>query len=306
MPGELHLGDCLDILPSIKAGSIDLIYLDPPFNTGKKQKAKAGSYDDTWFDKPPDTDQDSHTEAVSASLNAAYKCSGKAMGNYLSHMAVRLEALHRVLKPTGTVYLHCNQISGHYLKSLLDGIFGTKNFASEIIWRSSTSSGFRAAGKKPIKVHDTILFYTKYYGTHIYNKQFAPYSKEYLKMFRNKDDQGRHYREQRKNKNSSTKNQYLDESLGVPLSSVWIDIPYMCGGNEPTDYPTQKPLALLNRIIKASSNPGDLVLDPFFGSGTTVVAAEMLGRNWIGIDSNPDAHTTAQGRLDKLPPVLGI
>ncbi len=232
---------------------------------------------------------------------------------YLTYMAERLEEMHRLLKPTGCVYLHCNQFASHYLKILMDAIFGPKNFINEIIWNYGTPSGGRAGGKKPVKTHDCLLVYAKKYGAHLYNKQFTPYSDSYLKWFRHTDDDGRQYRT--RSRKGNIHRQYLDESPGNPLSTVWSDIMQNYGksGWFPTTqvgtkYPTEKPLDLLERILDMSSNPDDLVLDPFCGCGTTIEAAKRKKRRWIGIDISAFAVDLVRNErlMDKDIPAYGI
>lgn len=221
-------------------------------------------------------------------------------------MAVRLLELKRILKLTGSIYLHCNQVAGHYLKALMDAVFGQRNFINEIVWNYGTPSGGRASGKKPVKAHDTLLVYAAEYGKHVYNRQYTPYSDKYVKKwFRHKDRDGRLYRT-RSRKGVITR-QYLDESNGMPLSTVWSDImqlssrrgwfPNSKAKKEETGYPTQKPEELLDRIIRASSKEGDMVLDPFCGCATTMVAAEPLDRQWAGIDLSKLAVQLVDQRL---------
>ena len=227
--------------------------------------------------------------------------------SYLVYMAVRLLEMKRLLKPTGSIYLHCNQFAGHHLKLLMDTIFGKSNFINEIIWNYGTPSGGRAGGKKPVKVHDCLLVYADHYGKHTYNKQYTPYSKSYIKnWFRHIDGDGRYYRT-RKRKGKIVR-QYLDESPGMPLSTVWSDIMQVSSrrgwfpttDNEDIKYPTQKPVDLLKRIICASSNKGDMVLDPFCGCATACVASDGLNRLWGGVDISPKAAELVQIRINDL------
>ena len=229
---------------------------------------------------------------------------GGGLEAYLAYMAARLLACRLALKETGSLYLHCDPTAGHYLKLLLDAVFGGKNFISQIVWNYGTPSGGRASGKKPVKSHELLLAYASRYGKHTYNRQYTPYSKKYVdNWFRHTDEQGRNYRT--RSRNGQIVRQYLDESPGVPLSNAWTDIMQLYGSagwfpntqKENLGYPTQKPLALLERIIRASSKPGDLVLDPFCGCGTAVEAAQNLGRRWIGIDVEPLAVDLMARRL---------
>ena len=306
-------GDNLDILRGINSASVDLIYLDPPFNSNRDYAAPVGSqaagaaFKDTWTLSDLDTAwagyiADEHP-AVAYILSGAGMAHSRGMQSYLTMMAVRLLEMRRVLKPTGSLYLHCNQYAAHYLKQLLDAVFGAGNFITEVVWGYGTPSGGRTAGKKPVKTHDTLLAYALSYGEHTYNIQFTPYSDRYLRWFKHTDDDGRAYRT--RSRNGKIIRQYLDESPGVPLSTVWADIMQLSSRNgwygvadsEIVGYPTQKPLALLERIIAASSNPGDVVLDPFCGCATACVAAEKLDRQWVGIDLSPKAVELVNERL---------
>ena len=241
--------------------------------------------------------------AVAYLLSGAGMAHSKRMQSYLTMMAVRMLELHRVLKPAGTLYLHCNQHAAHYLKQLPDAIFGAKDFVTEIVWGYGTPSGGRTSGKKPVKTHDTLLVCAKKYGQHRYNIRYTPYSDKYDEWFKHVDDDGRAYRT--RSRNGQIIRQYLDESPGVPLSTVWNDIMQLSSrsgwfglkSDEIQGYPTQKPLALLERIIEASTEPGDVVLDPFAGCATACVAAEKLDRQWVGIDLSSKAAELVNERL---------
>jgi DNA modification methylase len=260
---------------------------------------------------------------------------------YLVMMAPRLYHLWRVLKPTGSLYLHCDPTASAYLKLILDGIFGAKNFKNEIIWRrygthNDTGQGSRHFGR----VHDTIYYYTKGPNA-VWNQVYMPLRPEYIEQTYRLEDPGtgrrfmttpltgpggaekgnpvfdwkghtrawRYSREtmERLEKEgrlyySSTgyvrQKKYIDESKGIPVQDEWTDIGSLSGAHsERLGYPTQKPIALLERIINASSNPGDVVLDPFCGCGTAIVAAQKLGRQWLGIDVTPIATSLIQKRL---------
>ncbi len=234
--------------------------------------------------------QDDHPK-VHAVIEAVEACATENEAAYISFMAARLIECHRILKPTGSIYIHCDSHANSYLRMVLDAIFRMENLIDEIIWNYGTPSGGRSSGRKPVKTHDTILAYAKNYGKHTYNRQFTPYSEKYVNdWFRHTDEAGRKY--QTRSRKGQIVRQYLDESPGVPLSNTWTDIMQLYGsagwfpGNrgEITGYATQKPLELYERIIKASSNPGDLVLDVFAGCATTAIAAENLGRQWIACD----------------------
>jgi adenine specific DNA methylase Mod len=224
---------------------------------------------------------------------------------YLTMMANRLLELHRVLKPTGSLYLHCDANASHYLKILMDGVFGKENFKNDIVWRRSTTVGSsKAIARRFPTLNDNILYYTKS-EEYTFNKIYTPPSEEYKARFRDKDDYGYYYwntlatysqetydRLQAEGKMRWTEGAkypqyktYLHELKGNVIPSVWTDIDMINPmASERLGYPTQKPLALLERIVKASSNEGDVVLDPFCGCGTAVIAAQKLNRKWIGID----------------------
>ena len=305
-------GDNLPVLRGMNSACVDLIYLDPPFSKNKTYAAPIGSkaagawFKDTWT--LDDVDVHEHGELAErhppayAVIEAARQAYGKGMMAYLISMAVRVMEMHRVLKPTGTIWLHCDQTAGHYLKALLDCIFGQRNFIAEVAWYIGARSG-AIAKHKPGKAHETLLAYAFDYGKHTYNLQYLPYSERYLKWFRHTDKDGRKYRT--RTRRGKLLRQYLDESPGVPLHDTWTDIPHLYTSqgwfphnrDEITGYPTQKPLALLERIIKASSNEGDLVLDPFCGCATTLVAADRLQRQWAGIDLSPLAIKLVDDRI---------
>jgi len=233
-------------------------------------------------------------------------------------MTARLVELRRVLKPTGSLYLHCDPTVSHYLKVILDMIFETGNFRNEIVWKRMTPSGFK--GKTSIgKGHDIILCFSKS-NDFLYNPIYLPYTEQYIKeRFSKIDERGRRFKEEKIGTATSQATidklkaegriyytstgklrikHYLDEVQGIPLDDVWTDIhPVNSIATERIGYPTQKPLALLERIIQASSNPGDVVLDPFCGCGTAVHAAQKLGRTWIGIDITRLATTLIKSRL---------
>lgn len=303
---QLFYGDCLDVLKnSINDESIDLIYIDPPFNSKRNYnvlfeaidmtdvKAQKEAFADTWSNVKY-VDQlneinDLHLDLYYFldTLNRVNIPKGEV--SYLTIMALRIYYMHRKLKSTGSFYLHCDANMSHYLKIVCDLIFRKKNLIAEIIWGYGTPSGGRTAGKKPVKGHDVILYYAKNFSQHTYNKIFLPYNEKYIReRFVHTDDEERQYRT-RKRGDVITR-QYLDESPGVPLSDCWTDIKQLYAYHlvkrkeEELGYPTQKPEALLERIIKASSNEGDVVADFFCGCGTAVAVAEKLNRKWIGVD----------------------
>ena len=343
----LFYGDNLDILRDreyFPNACVDLIYLDPPFNSarsynvlfkdesGRDSDAQITAFDDTWHwgetaERTWSDLVENGPERVSAAMDALRRMIGaNQMMAYLVMMTARLIELHRVLKPTGSLYLHCDPTASHYLKIVLDTIFGPKCFRNEIIWkRTSTHSDAGRFGA----IHDVILFYSKSDKEWTWNKQHMERDEGALKthdLARDADGRlyrlgdvsaagpgparifadrlieppvGNHWRFSQEKIDQfiadgpivCTKNgtprykRYLDETPGMAVQDVWIDInPVNSGAKEILGYPTQKPLALLERIISASSNPGDVVLDPFCGCGTAIAAAEKLGRRWIGID----------------------
>jgi site-specific DNA-methyltransferase (adenine-specific) len=348
MTNKLFYGDNLDVLREhIASESVDLVYLDPPFNsnasynilfkspTGAGADASIEAFDDTWSWGPTAEGAlldviGSGNTALVALLNAMEKFIGKnAMMAYLAMMAVRLVELHRVLKPTGSLYLHCDPTASHYLKLVLDAVFGPQNYLNEVIWKRTSA---HSSSKRYGPVHDVILFYAKS-PAYVWQETFQPYDESYLKAFyTHVDDDGRRWRRSDltgagirhgetgkdwRGINITSKGRhwawppselekmdaagrlhwpakaggmpmlkrYLDEQPGMPAQDVISDIPPMHNlSDERLGYPTQKPRALLERIIAASSNPGDVVLDPFCGCGTAVDAAQKLGRQWIGID----------------------
>jgi len=318
----LWTGDNLEIMRGMNSGCVDMIYLDPPFNSNRNYAAPIGSeaagaaFKDAWT--LSDVDLAWHGEiaerepSLYAALDSAGIVHGKGMKSYLIMMAIRLLEMTRILKPAGSLWLHCNQDAGHYLKMLLDAILGRQNFVTEVIWNYGTPSGGRVGGRKPVKVHDCLFLYAADHGRHVYNRQHVPYSEKYVKdWFRHRDEDGRTYRT--RSRKGRIVRQYLDENPGVPLSTVWSDIMQLSSRRgwfpttrrEETGYPTQKPLALLRRIIEASSNRGDMVLDPFCGCATTLVAAEDLGRRWAGVDLSDVAARLVRQRLDESETLSG-
>ena len=366
-------GDNLDIMRGMNTESVDLIYLDPPFNSNKNYSAPIGSeaagaaFKDTWT--LSDVDEAWHGEIaekeppVYAIIDAAGLSHGKGMKSYLIMMAVRLLEIRRLLRPTGSLYLHCDPTASHYLKMLLDTIFGRANFRNEIVWKR-TSSHNRAKRWGPI--HDMLLFYSAS-PSFIWNRILQPLEDSYVgRHYRHLDDngryalsdltgpgprdgdtgqswkgvdptkQGRHWelppdralpewfvfpsgyaslsaRERlevldeqgliewpKKAQGTPRFKRYLGPHSGAPITDVILDITPLSGqAKEKVGYPTQKPLALLDRIIKASSNPGDMVLDPFAGCATACVAAERLKRQWAGIDLSPVAASLVVSRLQE-------
>ena len=294
-PNTLYYGDCLDIMSGFPDGHIDLICLDPPFNSDEKYNKvfkdsglridpQIKAFDDVWL---WDTTSAERVERVkNAVANPASKVIAGFEGfiprskmlSYTSYMAERLFMMHRILKDTGSIYLHCDPYASHYLKLVMDAIFGEKNFRNEIVWcytgPSNTKRWF------PRK-HDILLFYAK--SNHIFNcdEVRIPYAESTIKRskYGGNPSGGMQF-----------KSRQTHPSGGKIPEDWWNDIyPIKHYRNENLHYPTQKPLALYERIIKASSNPGDLVLDPFAGCGTTIEAAKKNGRDVIGIDILPFA-----------------
>jgi adenine specific DNA methylase Mod len=353
----LYYGDNLEILRKhIPEDSIDLIYLDPPFNskatynilykeqTGELSQAQITAFEDTWQwgieSELALKDIVSSTiapqpakELISVLPNFVGKKT--PMMAYLTMMCIRLVELKRVLKNTGSIYLHCDPTASHYIKLLLDAIFGANNFRHEIIWKcTSAHSNTKTYGN----VHQTIFFYTKS-DDFTFSIQYMAYDQQYIDTYyRYKDTDGRRFMSSdlvgHKGVNTEyewrgitrpwrypkhrldeldaqgrifwTKNdfprykRYLEDMPGMPAQSIWTDIqPVVSWSQEGLGYPTQKPEALLERIIAASSNTGDIVLDPFCGCGTTIVASQRLNRKWIGIDITHLAISTMKWRLEQ-------
>ena len=295
--------DNLDVLEKINSQSIDLIYLDPPFNKKKTFAAPIGSsaegaefsdifrkedVKDEWLQTIQEDYEDIHTL-----LRAVNNLEGKQSYNfcYLAYMSIRLIEMHRILKDTGSIYLHCDQTMSHYLKLLMDCIFGEKNFRNEVVWKYNWASTVK---RKFACKHDIILFYSKSDNCHFYmDKVRIPYTQKQLKGYK-KDNNG-YYTLDSKDKSkrwyAHPKGQIADDTFVISIIGR--------KSKERVGYPTQKPLALLERIIKASTNEGDIVLDPFCGCATTCVAAEKLNRQWIGIDVSHKAYELVRQRLKK-------
>ncbi len=202
--------------------------------------------------------------------------------SYLAYMSIRLMEMHRILKPTGLLYLHCDPTMSHYLKLVLDAIFGRSQFRNEIVW--CYSGGGMSRNNFPRK-HDIIFRYAKQDATITYNVERKPYKENTQQVGKHSTYSGGHD---------------IDLERGTPITDWWTDIKTVTGwSSERTGYPTQKPLALLQRIVKTSSNPGDVVLDPFCGCATALVAADDLGRNWVGIDISGKAAELVVQRIEE-------
>ena len=307
----LWYGDCLTIIQGMKSQCVDLIYLDPPFNsnknyhgiykdeTGRPLPDQVEAFCDMWtLDEERERAlrhmpvlmreqgiDDDTVEFWRIWMNALRKTNPGLLA-YLSYMVERIVHMRVLLRPTGSIYLHCDPTASHYIKVMLDGVFGHKNFRSEIVWNYS---GWNAKLKTNFNArHDVILFYAK--GKNTFNSYAVPWKNEseYLKLRKQKahtDDAGRRYVFSDAGGGKRIK-RYLDEAMkyGRPVSDVWEIDKINNSSKERMGYATQKPLALLDRIIKASTNPGDVVLDPFCGCATTLEAANRLNRKWIGID----------------------
>ncbi len=359
MNNRLYYGDNLEILRSreyFPDECVDLIYLDPPFNSnrnynvlfksesGADSEAQITAFEDTWHwgETAEETYRELVTdgpEKVSTAIEALlHLIDRNQMMAYLVMMTARLVELRRVLKSTGSLYLHCDPTASHYLKIVLDAIFGGQNYRNEIVWKRTSA---HSDAKKWARVNDTVLYYVKD-AVATWNTQYAPYDDDYIDSHYTKDDEdgrgryrldnmaapegggmaailpetgrprgwyfwkgyhppargwryspdtmrkldedGRIWYPDSKEKRLALK-RYLEEMPGRVLDTNWSDIsPIGSHAKERLGYPTQKPVALLERIIRASSNEGDVVLDPFCGCGTAIAAAHKLGRRWIGID----------------------
>ncbi len=363
----LFYGDNLPILREyVPTESVDLVYLDPPFNSnrsynvlfrdesGHDSESQLVAFDDTWHwgDAAEQTYHDLVKDApahVGGMIGALRQFIGaNQMMAYLVMMAARLVELHRVLKPTGSLYLHCDPTASHYLKIVLDTIFGPEHFINEITWKRTTA---HSSSKKYAPIHDTLLYYGKSNRV-TWNDPRSEYEEEYLDKYYHFDDgDGRLYWRAdlcaagiRKGRSGlpwrgidpTTKGmhwkftvekldeldaegriywptkgtmpqykRYRDELKGKSVPDIWDDIDRINPvGSERLGYPTQKPLALLERIIQASSNPGDVVLDPFCGCGTAIAAAQKLERRWIGIDITHLSISLQKYRLAAMFPGL--
>jgi len=370
--GTIWTGDNLSVMRGMNDACVDLLYLDPPFNSNRMYEAPIGSkaagaaFKDAWT--LADVDVCEHGEladrnpAAYAVIEAARLASGKGMMSYLIFMAVRMLEMRRILKPDGSVYLHCDPTASHYLKLLMDSVFGRAAFQSEVAWKR-TSSHNRARRWAP--VHDVILYYGL--GKPAWNRVLQPLEAEYVaRAYRLSDARGRYRTDNltgpgirdgdtgqpwpaKKGMDPSARNRhwelppdralpdwfefpdgysemtprqrldvldaqglihwpkrgempafkrYLTAKSGAPITDMVTDIPPIgAAAKERTGYPTQKPIALLERIIRASSNPGDMVFDPFCGCATTLVAADRLQRGWAGIDLSPLAIRLVNERI---------
>lgn len=318
----LYNGDNLRILRHrIASESVDLIYLDPPFNSkqdynilykerdGSRPTAQIKAFTDTWtWDQAAQAayrDAIEHgTENVASTMEAFKNALGPTdMLAYLSMMAPRLIELHRVLRPSGSIFLHCDPTASHYLKVLMDAVFGGKNFRNEIVWHYSGWN--KRLTRHFERRHDIVLFYGMSKGEHVFNSYTLPWeSKEqYVKIRKQKlhiDSKGREYVLSDAGSGKRVR-RYIEEAMsyGRPVDDVWDIDKVNNSAKEGVNYPTQKPLALLERIVAAASDEGDTVLDPFCGCGTAIDAAQSLNRKWIGIDITQLAIDVVRDRLQK-------
>ena len=298
----LFIRDNLPILRGINSESVDLIATDPPFNKGVKAfegivdagEGKGGTrvkYKDVWTWKD-DVHEDwvikirEEHPALHSVIQAANAAAGHDMGAFLCWLAVRVLECHRILKPTGSMYLHCDHTAGAWIRAMMDAIFGRDNFRNEIVWSYQRWTGATTTFQR---MHDTLLFYRKT-ERGIFNQLEEPYS---LKSMH----KGRRHSTVT---TTGLEQSYTDDTSRMKaMRDVW-EITYLNSqAKERTGYPTQKPLALYERALRASSNAGDVVLDPFAGCATTCVAAESLGRKWIGIDINSEARGVLHNRLQR-------
>ena len=295
---KIYCGDNLDVMKALPSESIDLIYIDPPFCTGTVQASKSSGkeigYNDKWEG---------------------------GLQSYIRWFVPRLQECHRLLKDSGSIFMHCDWRASHRLRVMLDDVFGEKNFVNEIIWSYKTYQG-KVKSYFP-KKHDTILWYEKksrdksvfnllyddnYKNTGNYNRW-----KKYFEMEKDtpvirygnhpeSDSRFKAYlkRWKKENKRNPENKEIIYKQTGGVISDVWPDIQAIDpkDKSEKIGYPTQKPLKLLERIIRCASNEGDTVADFFCGSGTTLVAAERLNRRWLGVDISEDAVSIAKKRLD--------
>ena len=361
MTNALYYGDNLAVLREhVPDESVDLVYLDPPFNsnasynvlfreqTGEESSAQIKAFTDTW----EWTQESQRTFEQEIMLNPAAPDNVKEMVNafrqfigsnammaYLVMMTPRLVELRRVLKPTGSIYLHCDPTASHYLKVLMDAVFGKENFRNEVVWPRTNA---HHDAKRYGRIHDVLLYYGKSRRP-VWNTIYTAYSAQQIeshyshveestgRQFRLSDlsaqkpggdveyewngvspPPGRYWAYSKANMEAFEKEgrlyytrggrpflkRYLDEMPGNPVQDIWSDVPFIHGSSpELLGYKTQKPLALLERIIEASSNEGDVVLDPFCGCGTAIAAAQKLNRNWIGIDITHLAVALMKNRL---------
>ena len=364
MPGPnwpnrtLFHGDNLEVMRAMNSGTVDLIATDPPFNKSKDfhatpdSLAEGASFHDRWSwetdveEEWKDQIKDDHP-ALGEVIEGAMAAHSKGMAAYICYMAIRLLEMKRILKESGSIFLHCDSTASHYLKAMMDAIFGPSNFFSDIVWKRYAAHSLARSGVDTIT--DNLLYYSKQATAVSWPAVTRALTKEeVVKRFPHVETEtGRRYQhvalEQSSNKSSAGQERviqgravtshvgwrwtqetfdkrlkenpnliywtregrpryklYADEYGGMPVGNIWTDIPYLSSGDsERTGYPTQKPLALYERIIAACSKPGQIVLDPFCGCATTCIAAENLGRQWVGIDIWTEAHEVVLSRFTK-------
>ena len=355
----LYYGDNLPALRRMNSETVHLIATDPPFKKQRGFFSDAGGYDDRWtwqrdilgLDRKGNAVAENHDDWIDQIqddwpgawqvINTARAVYGDDMGAFLCWLGVRLMEMHRILRDDGSIYVHLDNTAVHYVKSLMDAIWGRKNFGTEIIWQRTSA---HPSARKWANTHDIILFYTKS-GSYTWNRQYQEPNENYVKThyiyedakgrYRaadltgagissgvsgqpwrgfNPTEKGRHWAYVPDTLDKMDKDSLIhwpkrggwpahkvywdDTKKGRPVHSTWFDIPPINSqSKERTGYPTQKPLALYERIIQASSNPGDIVLDPFCGCATTPVAAERTGRQWVGMDIWDNAYTEVTNRL---------
>ena len=292
MRNAIYTGDNLFVLTGMNSKSVDLIYLDPPFNSKRMYSAPVGSkaagasFKDLWSWEDVDEERLDNMVSNYPSLVLYIKSISEAHDNgmmaYITYMSQRIIELHRILKDTGSFYIHIDPTTSHYLKIVLDAVFGKNNFRNEVIWCYKENE---TATRYYPKKHDIILFYTKN-NNYTFNIQRGETTESQEKRYNHIID-GKRF--------ANMKGKMRELKGGAKIKDWW-EIP-ITQSPERTGYPTQKPLALLHRIIKASSNEDDLVLDPFCGCATTCVAAQQLNRKWIGIDISPKAGELVAERL---------
>ncbi len=330
----VYIADNLDFLRALNTETVDLIYIDPPFAknetweanrlrpplteeeraierrllnhwgiTNETQAQALGvewpddrtGFSDiwTWAENVHEEwllSLDEDYPSVKELIEAAEAAHGESMAAYLCYMAVRLIELERVLKPTGSMYLHCDPTASHYLKGLMDAIFGAQNFRNEIIWRIGWVSGFKTQKRGWIRNHDTILYYVASpAAVDRFNKEYLPYPEGYVR---------------RDGKPPTGKGFPIEDTWNSSVGDVLDSIMIKSFSTEKTGYPTQKPIALLERIVQASSNEGEVVLDCFAGCATASLAAERLNRRWVACDFNPRAWTVLKRRFNQPPVTL--
>ena len=347
---QLHVGfDNLDRLRSMDPDIVDLVYLDPPFNKQKifvleKEDSRKKSFSDIWtlddFCMARHLIMKNNEPELHALIEGIHAINGNDWLAYLSYMSARLLEMKRILKPTGSIYYHCDPTMSHGIKLMMDAVFGRENFRNEIVWRKTNSP--KAQSSAFGEQHDIILYYTKS-ESFVFNKAHTKPDEKYLKSFRYEDKKGRYQTvplvaaglqksDKRKQFNfrgvvapwlhkkktleewwvdglivktngAYRKKEYLSDSKGKIVSDIWADDdvrPLQGGAKESTGYPTQKPEALLKRIINTSSNSGDTVLDPFCGCATALAVANDLGRKWIGIDISVEVEDIIKKRIPSI------